>query len=172
MERTFSVHFPGSVIPNLRELIKSNDTPALTKCRFLYDGMAYRIEYLAYEKPNITSLKVMRDNHIDYSFKATDRKKLTQLYESKGSADDIVIVKDDTVTDSYFANLVFFDGQNWITPDRPLLNGVMRQSLLDSGKITTAEVRIDEIKRFEKVSLVNAMIDLGEIEIQIGQLVK
>ena len=39
---------------------------------------------------------------------------LDDLFEQRGSCDDILIVKQSCITDSYFANVVLGDGVSWL----------------------------------------------------------
>jgi len=79
--------------------------------------------------------------------------------------DDIIIVKNGFVTDSFAANILFLDGVQWITPTTPLLNGTKRQFLLDQGIIAEKEIREEDIRTYQKVGLINAMIDFDEMPV-------
>lgn len=50
-------------------------------------------------------------------------------------------------------------------PKRPLLYGTKRASLLDKRLIKEADITLDVLRKACKVSLFNAMIEFGEIEI-------
>ena len=58
-----------------------------------------------------------------------------QLIEKRKHADDIIIVKNGLVTDSFYANLAFLKNGIWFTPETPLLLGVQRQFLLSQKTI-------------------------------------
>jgi 4-amino-4-deoxychorismate lyase len=106
---------------------------------------------------------VVHHESIDYHIKYTDRQILQQLFDQRGDCDDIIIVKNGFVGDSYTANLLFFDGKNWYTPTTPLLKGTKRQFLLDQGVISEKEIREEDIKSYQKVGLINALIDFEEM---------
>ena len=72
--------------------------------------------------------------------KLRQRGKLNELFAKKGSCDDVIIVRNGLITDSSYANLIFFDGREWITPKVPLLEGTCRARLLASGKIKTGNI--------------------------------
>ncbi len=133
----------------------------LFKCRVLYGEDVERIEYEPYHTLEIHSLKVLESETISYEHKFADRSALTALYEQRGTCDDILIVKAGCVTDSYFANVVFWDGWDWITPDTPLLAGTMRASLLDQGMLKEARILKKDLDRFKKIRLINALNDLS-----------
>lgn len=113
----------------------------------------------------IRSLKLVEDNEIDYSFKSTDRAPLNRLTARKGDCDEVLIVKKGLLTDTSFTNVAVFDGERWLTPRHPLLLGTKRASLLERQVIKEADISVETLMNAQKVSLINAMIDLGEIEI-------
>ena len=133
------------------------------KFRFEYDSASYQLESEVYQPKSIQTIKLVEAN-LDYNFKFIDRSGLQNLLD-QSQADEIIIVKNGLVTDSSYSNLAFFDGSGWWTPERPLLAGIRRASLLDRGKIKTIKIRIDDLLKYEKVSLVNAMLDLDELTI-------
>jgi len=69
------------------------------------------------------------------------------------------------VTDSFAANLLFFDGETWVTPDSPLLKGTKRQFLIDQGIIFEKKIREEDIRNYLKVGLINAMIGFEEMPV-------
>ena len=89
----------------------------------------------------------------------------------KGDADDIIIVKNGLITDSSFANLLFFNGLQWLTPAQPLLKGTQRAKLLEQEQVITAEIRTADLSNFIKVRLVNAMLRFeDEVDILIDSI--
>jgi 4-amino-4-deoxychorismate lyase len=144
----------------------------LSRCRVIYASDIEKIEFHPYEYRKVGSLKLMEDSTIDYRYKFTDRKKLNELFEKRENCDDILIVKNGCITDSYVANIVFFDGKEWWTPDTPLLHGTRRAQLIEEGKIKVCRITPDDLPRFEKAGLINAMQGLNEMpEIKIENIV-
>jgi 4-amino-4-deoxychorismate lyase len=139
----------------------------LLKCRVTYSEKIEKVEFEPYTPRKIQSLKIIVDNTIEYNYKYSDRKKLNQLLGQKGNCDEILIVKNGLITDTSFSNVVFFDGDHFVTPSRPLLKGTMRQNLLDKGRISEDIIRLSDIKGFKSAFLINAMLDLeSAIEIE------
>jgi 4-amino-4-deoxychorismate lyase len=163
-ERTRSKMLGFKSHPALEEkiVIPANAREGLFKCRILYDHSEIGVEFLPYLRPEIRSLKLISDDQIIYSYKSADRSALTALYNLRGSCDDILIVKNGKITDSYFANVVLWDGFQWFTPEEPLLEGCMRASLLEKGLIKTASIRIESLPRFTSLKLINALNHLNE----------
>ncbi len=173
VNRTFAHFYPGYDISDLQKKIEIPHTHAegLFKCRVVYDRYDFKFEFKDQKRLLIKSLKVIESpDHIDYTYKYENRSDLIDLYNQKGEADDIIISVNGRPTDSFYCNLVFFDGENWLTPKTPLLSGTMRQSLLERGEIIEADIKTESLKNFEKVSLINSMLDLREIEVPADRI--
>jgi 4-amino-4-deoxychorismate lyase len=139
--------------------IPSSLTNERHKCRVITDGEDFQIEIDPYTQRTIKSLKVVFNNHIDYPYKYENRSEIMSLYKLRGKCDDIIIVKNNNLTDSSVANMLLFDGSKWVTPSTPLLKGVQRQYLLNAGRIAEQKLTIADLLHFQKIKLVNAMID-------------
>jgi 4-amino-4-deoxychorismate lyase len=135
------------------------------KIRVLYGEIIERIETDLYIPRIILSLKVVEHESVDYHLKFTDRQILQELFALRGTCDDIIIIKNGCVTDSFAANLLFFDGVNWFTPSTPLLKGTKRQFLIDHGIISEREIRKEDILGYQQVGLINAMTDFEEMPV-------
>ncbi len=147
---------------NLPEVLHQHltDVPSkgLFKCRLIYSTQIEKVELMPYFIPRTHSLKIVSDDHISYAYKFFDRTAIDKLYKQKSACDDILIVKNGLITDTSYANILFFNGKEWITPEKPLLNGIQRGVLLEKEMIKTADIRLEDLHYFEKARLVNAMI--------------
>ena len=119
---------------------------------------------------NIESFQVVEDNTITYDYKSTDRSCLNALIEKKGACDEIIIVKHGLLTDTSFTNLAIYDGKQWLTPKHPLLPWTKRAPLLEKGIIIEANITLDDLLKADKLSLFNAMIEFGEMEVAISNV--
>lgn len=120
----------------------------------------------------IESLKLVYDDAISYLHKFEDRSQLDKDFEQRGECDDVLIVKNGMVTDSWQANIVFRKGGEWFTPLPGLLKGTMRESLLDEGRIQEREIYVDEIREFDAFRLINALRPFDEVpEVSIRKIV-
>jgi len=152
----------GSDIYRLDMLIEAPSC-GVYRCRVIYDNESISIEYHPYKKRHIESLKIVESNSILYDKKYLDREAIEALFAKRGESDDILIVKNSLITDTSIANVAFFDSKRWLTPKTPLLAGTTRQRLLDEGKIFEADIYLDDLKRYTKMALMNAMIDFDII---------
>lgn len=139
----------------------------LYKCRIIYNSEITKVEFIPYNIPDIKCLKLVKCDDIDYNHKYLDRRPINKLLTYKGSSDDIIIVKNGLITDSSTANLLFYNGRQWLTPAMPLLVGTQRTKLIKLEKIQVADIRPEDLHNFQKVRLINAMLRFeDEIDVQ------
>lgn len=137
----------------------------LFKCRVVYNENIDTVEFIPYEKKQIRSLKAVH-GEIDYSHKFEDRGAIKNLFTKRENFDDILIIKNGMFTDTSSANIVLLREGRWYTPSTPLLKGTKRQKLLDEGIIFEEEITAGDIKHYSKASLINAMLDIGDIIVE------
>jgi len=133
------------------------------RCRVVYDKDTLHVEYYEYKKRDISSLKLVYDDNIEYAKKSTCRDEIDVLFTCREKCDDILIVKDSYITDTSIANIALYKDGLWFTPSKPLLKGTTRQRLIDDGKIIEKMIKVDELYSYTKVALLNAMIDFDII---------
>ncbi len=155
---------------NLEAYLQDQKRPSLPgnqvyKCRIIYGKTIESVEFLPYQFPKIKTLQCVYDDSIQYAFKYLNRQQINQLYEQRGAADDILLVTNGLISDSSFANLIFFNCKQWLTPAHPLLEGTQRKLLLEQERIFTAEIRMQDLKYFNKIQLINAMIGMTDNQI-------
>ena len=154
---------------DLKTFLDAIEKPSqgLYKCRITYDEKDSDFEFVPYTPKLIRTLQLVEHNQIAYDHKYEDRRALDELFAQRGACDDILIIKNDEVTDSYYANIVFGRGNQWFTPRSALLEGTMRQSLMDRGIIKSEVIRRQDIASFERFKLVNAMVGFNGPELDI-----
>jgi 4-amino-4-deoxychorismate lyase len=149
---------------DLRDFITLPDTldDGLFKCRIIYAQEVQKVEFLPYTPKTVRTLRIIHDDAIQYQHKFLNRSCIENLLPGT-DADDILVVRQGYVTDTSHANIVFFDGKNWVTPVRPLLFGTKRQILLERGVIQLREIACTDLNQFTQAALINAMLDIGDI---------
>jgi len=157
---------------NLRPLIviPKKFQIGLVKCRVTYGRQVEKIEYEKYVFHSTQHLQCVYSESLTYSHKYVDRNALHQLFMQKGAADNILIIVKQRVTDSYYANVAFYDGDTWYTPSAPLLHGTRRQKLLDTHKIVERSITVSDIHNYQKISLFNAMIPFQQLTLDIASI--
>ncbi|QIY91853.1 aminotransferase class IV [Chryseobacterium gallinarum] len=164
VDQTFS-HFGKEGSIDLAKIFKSlqHDEDGLFKLRIAYDlDKKIRTQMIPYAIPEINDFQLVENNSFDYSFKFEDRKELDKM-KMKAKAEEIIIVKNNHITDTSFSNLLFLKGKDWFTPDSYLLNGVQRQNLLKHKKIKETEITLQNIKQFSHFQIINALNDFDDM---------
>jgi 4-amino-4-deoxychorismate lyase len=146
--------FQEKKLLNLEEFIKP-PKEGLYRCRILYDTEVNAIEYIPYSPKKVSSLKVV-ESDIEYSYKYNNRTEINRLLEE--GYDDIIIEKHGLLTDTTIANIAFYDGEQWFTPTKPLLEGTIRAKLLSENFLITKNIKNDDIQYYSHFALMNAMI--------------
>ena len=144
---------------NTLNLIDNIEAPkkGLYRCRILYAKTLHSVEYIAYSPKNIRSLKIVKSD-INYNFKYVNRDAFADLLTEHNDVDEILIEKDDYLTDTTIANIAFYAGGVWYTPTTPLLKGTMRQKFLDDGFLQERNIKKEDLNQYTQVALMNAMI--------------
>jgi 4-amino-4-deoxychorismate lyase len=127
------------------------------RCNVIFENKIVEITYRHYEPRAVKSLKLVEAAGLEYQLKYRDRSGIEALFALRDGCDDIIMVKDGFITDSSMANLIFYDGSRWVTPERPLLEGTCRARLLASGEIIREAIRVEDLGRFKGCKLINAM---------------
>lgn len=162
----------GETSINLSKInIPTEHSQGMVKCRVVYSIDKVSVEFYPYTMRKINSLKLVYCNQIDYPHKYADRSLLTELLLQKEGYDDILIIRNGYVTDTSFSNVVFENETGLFTPSTYLLNGTKRQYLLQIGKMQTTDIKAEDIKHYNKIYLINAMIELEDnISIQTTEI--
>ena len=96
---------------------------------------------------------------MDYTYKFAERENLDALASQavRSGFDDALIIKSGLVTDTAIANIAFWDGKRWLTPERPLLRGTLRQRLVDAQWLHPVPIAVSDIAAFSHFALMNAL---------------
>jgi 4-amino-4-deoxychorismate lyase len=139
--------------------VPENHRQGIVKCRVIYRRDIEAVEYLPWKRRTIRSLKIVRNDRIDYLYKYEDKTALEALAAQKGDCDDVLIVKNGLITDTSFSNVAFFDDKQWLTPAEPLLCGTKREKLLQEGILRKADISPGDLGQYISIRLINAMMD-------------
>lgn len=162
-DRTRAAFWKGSAPIDLRTLVSPQSLTGVYKCRVVYGREIEEITYVPYQMRDVSSLRLVVADTVDYTYKSTNRENLNALYAQRKMADDVLIVKDGCLTDTSIANVALYDGKMWCTPSRPLLRGTKRAELLDKKIIVEKDIPQAHLGEYSKIMLFNAMIDWGRI---------
>jgi len=141
------------------------------KCRVTYKAQIEKTEFEPYHKKPIQSLQIVEADDIKYEYKFVQRAEINKLFNKKESADDILIIRNNLLTDTSYCNVALWDGSKWITPLQPLLKGVRRESLIQLETIQPCNILLKDLPSFQFIKLFNAMISFEEaIEIPTSSI--
>ena len=159
MNRTRSEFLGFTDRLSLENVLKT-EAMSLQKCRVIYQEKIEKIEFIPYSPKIINHLRIVEEDDLQYGYKFLDRSCFDKMLLGIPPATVLLIIKNGKITDTTFANIAFWDGFSWLTPDEPLLAGTKRELLLRKGLIHKAEIRITDLRLFRFAVLINAMLDL------------
>lgn len=158
-------HFGAEGSIDLENIFKKleHDEDGLYKLRVVYDLQKnFQTQLIPYAIAEIDTFQLVENNTYDYSFKFEDRREF-EIMKAKAKADEIIILKNNHVTDTSYSNLLFLKEEIWYTPSTYLLNGVQRQHLLAQKKIMQTEIALQNIREFSHFQLINALNDFDDM---------
>lgn len=149
---------------NLQEYIYPTDHHLL-KCKVVYNNNEILdVSFSPYKKREIKKFKIVYANEISYKYKSTNRENIDRLYLEKENCDEIIIVKDNYITDTTIANIAIELNGKWITPKVPLLFGTTRARLLETEQLKIENITVQDLQKANKFALMNAMIGFDIVE--------
>ena len=164
VNETFS-HFGKQGSLDLEKIFKNLnvDEDGLYKLRIVYDlDKNYKTQLIPYAIPEVHDFQLVENNCFDYPFKFEDRKEFEKM-KAKARAEEIIIVKNNHITDTSYTNLLFLKGKEWYTPSTYLLNGVQRQFLLKNKKIKAMDITMQNLREFSHFQMINALNDFDDM---------
>jgi 4-amino-4-deoxychorismate lyase len=172
IDQAFEALWPENKPFVLLDVLTKSHYPAkgLYKCRIVYDAEVLQVEFTPYIRREINSLQVVETDLESCRFKKENRDALNRAFAQRGQSDDVLLVRRGLITDTSYSNIALFDGQKWYTPRSPLLYGTNRAELVENTEIVETDIYDKDISNFLKIRLFNALIEFGEIELDINQI--
>lgn len=149
----------------------SKEISQLTKLTIFYNLDSYKLEFKPYRKKKVEKIHIVQNDFIDYHLKYSDRNFFQNELSKIKANEEIFIIKNQQLTDASFANIALWNGNEWHTPTSPLLHGVKRDFYIEKKIIIPKNIGVEDLAKYEKVSLINAMLDLTELEIATNRIV-
>ncbi len=141
----------------LQDYITPPPTLGIFRCRILYHQNIISVEYIPYQISLAKSFKIVQ-SELDYGYKYANRDTLNRLKKEALPHDEIIIEKEGLLTDTSIANIAFYNGEQWLTPEKPLLQGTIRAKLIRNGFLSPKPIKSRDLKAFSNFALMNAMI--------------
>ncbi len=137
------------------------------KCRIIYDTQIHRVVFSIYERKKINAIKLVVDEKIAYSHKFENRDCINRHTKNLNEGEEIIFVKKGMLRDASYSNIALYNGAEWHTPTYPLLKGTKRAELLKTGIIFLKKITVHDLKKYERISFINALNDLGELTLDL-----
>jgi len=167
VDLTFYKFYPGEKVLQLKEILSKIELPEQghykIKISYHYDDQ--QCQFQKYKAQKFEKFILIPSNEFNYNFKFTDRQLIEYYKRNLKPNEEIIMLKNNFITDATFANLIFFDGIKWWTPTTFLLPGTMRSALLKQKKIEETEISIQDLSHFEKFALINALNPIEQTHI-------
>jgi len=139
----------------LKEEISDIPLNGVYRLRMDYKKKTESTSCKKYNRKNINSFKVVNTN-ISYDYKYADRRAINDLLV--GGYDDVIILKNGSITDTSTANIALHVNGVWLTPIDPLLEGTTRARLLKTGFLKCANLTIKDLIKAENFAIMNSLI--------------
>jgi 4-amino-4-deoxychorismate lyase len=153
--------FNAPELPDLEELLSPGMENIKVKCSIHYHNEIISISFERYIPKVINSLKLVNASP-DYAFKFSDRRELNNLLNLREECEEVLIVRNGYITDTTYSNVVLQKGDELYTPHNPILNGTKRQKLLQEGSISEKIIKIESLKEYSRIYLINTMLDIED----------
>jgi 4-amino-4-deoxychorismate lyase len=115
----------------------------------------------AYTAHHPKEIKLMDADHIIYRYKYEKRSAINELLTNSMS-DDIIMIQQGLITDASYANVAFYNGIEWHTPEIPMLEGTQRAKLIDLSLLKRKNIRIDDLGQYQYFKRINALMTWEE----------
>jgi 4-amino-4-deoxychorismate lyase len=173
VNKAFETFFPQDEPISIFDTLNQSLIPqvGVYKCRMVYNEEAQLVEFVPYVRREIRTLKLVETELESLSYKLEDRTGFNAAFALRGDCDDVLLVKNGLLTDTSYCNVALYDGENWFTPRVPLLYGVNRADLLAEGKLIEKDIAVGELKNYQQIALFNALIEFGELVLDIDSIV-
>ena len=151
---------------DIRKRIENSQIAPLIKVRVVYGLHISAIEFQIYTRPSYRWAIPIRVRDLKYRFKWNRRDMFDRFCSNLGPREYPIFILDGFLTDGLTANIVVSANGKLITPHRPLLEGTMRQALLEKGLIQPAPIHEDSLFHGQAIMFINALNPLNTWTLQ------
>ncbi len=172
VDQTYALTYPEKKPIRLKQYLKipASYRSGIYKVRIVYSEREVETQFHPYHMKQTSSLQLVYNDQIEYASKFLNRDALIGLYNQRNKSEDILIVKNNLITDGYYSNVALLKKDRWYTPSKPLLQGTRREQLLQQKRIVTADIRPSDLEQFSHISLFNAMIPHKKVIVPISKI--
>ena len=102
----------------------------------------------------------MKNCDIDYGYKYLNRDFFEYIRDGLSENEEVLLFKNDLLSDTTFSNVAIFYHDEWITPKSPLLEGCFLSTLNFKREYITKKMVLESTK----IALINSMIGFSQID--------
>jgi 4-amino-4-deoxychorismate lyase len=163
MDRTIRHFFRKNFVHDtLKEFLPEPPKGQTLKCVLVYSDSVLSADLHPYSPPQIKTMALVEVENLDFTFKLEDRSELYKIRDFAGT-DEIIIIRNGFVTNAATGNLVFEDSEGrFFTPLHYIHAGTKRRFYLKNKTVTSYPIKASGIKSYNRVYLVNAMLDIED----------
>lgn len=130
-------------------------------------GTILAIRFVRYHMPEIKALRPIAIDANFYAKKWADRSALELYKKELPSGVEPLFILDGKVTDTSFTNILVEKEGELFTPRSYLLRGTKRCALLDKGIIQECDLPLEELRYYDSIHLINAMLSPYQLVLPI-----
>jgi len=173
VNKTFENYFPDEdpikIFDSLNQVVLPGE--GVFKLRLVYDTDVLSLDFSPYVRREIKSLKLVETAIESSPYKFEDRNAYNSAFENREKCDDVLLVRNELLTDTSYCNIALYDGEKWITPKEPLIYGTNRAELMANELIVEGDIKVEDLQKFKKICLFNAMIEFEELVLDIRSII-
>lgn len=125
------------------------------------------VRLIPYSIPAINALCITPIAQNIYPLKLADRSPLDRYKKALPTGTEPLFVLDGRLTDTSFTSILLEREGALYAPTSYLLYSTKRQMLIDAARAIPAPVTLDSLHTYQRIHLVNALLDPGELTLAI-----
>lgn len=166
LQRDYNITHFIQAIKGTQEFVNAQNGKWRVSVTYSENGIE-SVRFIPYTHPMVSSLCPVEIKENFYKHKWADRTKFDEIKRELPKGVEPLFILDGQVTDTSFTNVVLEKEGELYTPRTYLLKGTKRSLLLDNSLIKEREVTYDSLALYDKVHLINAMLNPNELVIDI-----
>lgn len=130
------------------------------RCRIDYNAENFTIKFAPHTPKKIEYFRCIEVKNWDYHLKFSNRTQFDSLDILPN--EEVIIINNGKISDCSVGNLLFLKQGIWYSPQDYLLKGTQLTKLLMQKKVKPAQITRQDLSRYEKVMLINALNPFDE----------
>lgn len=132
----------------------------------------HSIRFVSYRIPEIVALQPITIEENFYSHKWADRSMFESIKKDLPHGIEPLFILDGLVTDTSFTNIIAEKEGQLFTPKSYLLRGTKRSYLLEKGVLQKQAITLEELRNYDTIHLINAMLSPYQLTLPTEAILK